>query len=100
VRNLPGLKKKPSTSELLDWLKLLVAEDIPLEALQSKDEQGRGAAAGGRAAQERAGRDLVREAGVHEPEEPMTLGGGVGLQAARRWRSARQAGSSQDKQSP
>src|SRR3954469_23867563 len=30
VRNLPGLKKKPSTSELLDWLKLLVAEDIPL----------------------------------------------------------------------
>jgi MoxR-like ATPase len=37
VRNLPGLKKKPSTSELLDWLKLLVAEDIPLEALHSKD---------------------------------------------------------------
>jgi MoxR-like ATPase len=39
VRNLPGLKKKPSTSELLDWLKLLVAEDIPLEALQSRDEK-------------------------------------------------------------
>jgi MoxR-like ATPase len=39
VRNLPGIKKKPSTSELLDWLKLLVAEDIPLEALQSKDEK-------------------------------------------------------------
>ena len=39
VRNLPGLKKKPSISELLDWLKLLVAEDIPLEALQSKDEK-------------------------------------------------------------
>jgi MoxR-like ATPase len=39
VRNLPGLKKKPSTSELLDWLKLLVAEDIPLEALQSTDEK-------------------------------------------------------------
>jgi len=37
VRNLPGLKKKPSTSELLDWLKLLVAEDIPVEALQSQD---------------------------------------------------------------
>jgi hypothetical protein len=33
------LKKKPSTSELLDWLKLLVAEDIPLEALQSKDDK-------------------------------------------------------------
>jgi len=39
TRNLPGLKKKPSTSELLDWLKLLVAEDIPLEALQSKDDK-------------------------------------------------------------
>ena len=39
VRNLPGLKKKPSTSELLDWLKLLVAEDIPLDALQSKDDK-------------------------------------------------------------
>jgi MoxR-like ATPase len=39
VRALPGLKKKPSTSELLDWLKLLVAEDIPLQALQSADEK-------------------------------------------------------------
>ncbi|MBU3738939.1 MAG: MoxR family ATPase [Rhodoferax sp.] len=39
VRGLPGLKKKPSTSELLDWLKLLVAEDIPLEALQSADQK-------------------------------------------------------------
>ncbi len=39
VRTLPGLKKKPSTSELLDWLKLLVAEDISLDALQSKDDK-------------------------------------------------------------
>ncbi len=39
VRNLPGIKKKPSTSELLDWLKLLVAEDISLDALQSKDDK-------------------------------------------------------------
>ena len=39
IRNLPGLKKKPSTSELLDWLKLLVAEDIPLHALQSQDDK-------------------------------------------------------------
>ena len=39
VRNLPGLKKKPSTSELLDWLKLLMAEDIPASALQSKDDK-------------------------------------------------------------
>jgi MoxR-like ATPase len=37
VRGLPGLKKKPSTSELLDWIKLLVAEDIPLDALRSSD---------------------------------------------------------------
>ena len=39
VRNLPGLKKKPSTSELIDWLKLLVAEDIPLDALRSQDQK-------------------------------------------------------------
>ena len=37
VRNLPGLKKKPSTSELIDWLKLLVAEDIPVESLQTAE---------------------------------------------------------------
>jgi MoxR-like ATPase len=37
MRELPGLKKKPSTSELIDWLKLLMAEDIPAEALKSKD---------------------------------------------------------------
>jgi MoxR-like ATPase len=37
VREMPGLKKKPSTSELLDWLKLLLAEDISPEALRSDD---------------------------------------------------------------
>ena len=37
LREVPGLKKKPSTSELLDWIKLLVAEDIPAEALHSDD---------------------------------------------------------------
>ncbi|MBU3002849.1 AAA family ATPase [Paraglaciecola arctica] len=37
LRDVPGLRKKPSTSELIDWLKLLVAEDIPAEALQNKD---------------------------------------------------------------
>lgn len=37
LRDVPGLKKKPSTSELIDWLKLLVAEDIPPEALHNKD---------------------------------------------------------------
>ena len=39
VRNLPGLKKKPSTSELIDWLKLLLAEDIPVDALKAQDEK-------------------------------------------------------------
>src|SRR5471030_2253720 len=39
VREVPGLKKKPSTSELLDWLKLLLADDIPPEALRSKDRK-------------------------------------------------------------
>jgi MoxR-like ATPase len=37
IRETPGLKKKPTTSELLDWIKLLVAEDIPPEALSSDD---------------------------------------------------------------
>lgn len=37
MRETPGLKKKPSTSELLDWIKLLVAEDIPPEVLRSED---------------------------------------------------------------
>jgi MoxR-like ATPase len=39
IREMPGLKKKPSTSELLDWLKLLLAEDIPPEALRSQDNK-------------------------------------------------------------
>ncbi|MDZ4252546.1 MAG: MoxR family ATPase [Sulfuritalea sp.] len=39
LREVPGMKKKPSTSELIDWLKLLVAEDIPPEALRSKDRK-------------------------------------------------------------
>src|SRR5687767_5856797 len=39
LREVPGLKKKPSTSELLDWLKVLLAEDIPLEALRSADRK-------------------------------------------------------------
>jgi MoxR-like ATPase len=37
IREVPGLKKKPSTSELLDWLKLLLHEDMPLDVLQSRD---------------------------------------------------------------
>ena len=39
LREVPGLKKKPSTSELIDWLRLLMAEDIPPEALRSQDHK-------------------------------------------------------------
>jgi MoxR-like ATPase len=39
LREVPGLKKKPSTSELLDWLKILLAEDISPEALRSADKK-------------------------------------------------------------
>ena len=39
VRDVPGLKKKPSTSELLDWIKLLLAEDISPEALREQDSR-------------------------------------------------------------
>ena len=39
VREVPGLKKKPATSELLDWLKLLMVEDLPVEALRTNEKQ-------------------------------------------------------------
>ena len=39
IRDVRGLKKKPSTSELLDWIKLLLAEDIPPEALRAEDSR-------------------------------------------------------------
>tara|TARA_B100001964_G_C14208140_1_gene589151 strand:+ start:605 stop:1450 length:846 start_codon:yes stop_codon:yes gene_type:complete len=39
IRDVPGMKKKPSTSELLDWIKLLMVEDIPPEVLRSKDQK-------------------------------------------------------------
>ena len=37
LREVPGMKKRPTTSELLDWIKLLVAEDLPPDALRSRD---------------------------------------------------------------
>ncbi len=39
LRETPGLRKKPSTSELLDWLKLLLAEDVPAETLREKNQR-------------------------------------------------------------
>ena len=59
-----GLKKKPATSELLDWLKLLMVEDLPPEALRTQGDAPGDPAAARRAAEERAGRAPVRAAGV------------------------------------
>jgi MoxR-like ATPase len=39
IRDVPGLKKKPSTSELLDWLKLLMVEDVSPELLRERDSK-------------------------------------------------------------
>ena len=66
VREVPGIKKKPSTSELLDWIKLLLNEDISPETLRESDPQEADPAAARRAAQERAGRAPVRAPGLPE----------------------------------
>jgi MoxR-like ATPase len=57
VREIPGLKKKPSTSELIDWLKLLMADDIPEEVLKNRD--------GGKAIPPLYGALLKNEQDVH-----------------------------------
>jgi MoxR-like ATPase len=57
VRELPGLKKKPSTSELIDWLKLLMADEIPEEVLKNRD--------GGKAIPPLYGALLKNEQDVH-----------------------------------
>ena len=87
VREVPGLKKKPSTSELIDWLKLLLHEDMPLEVLQSQGPDQGDPAAARRLAQERAGRDAVRAAGLHEPAAGR-LGARAGSPIAGRARRA------------
>ena len=67
VREIPGLKKKPSTSELIDWLKLLMADDIPDEPRQYQGDS----ATVRRAAEKRAGRTSARAARVHaSPRDP------------------------------
>ena len=38
VRNIPGLKKRPSTSELIDWLKLLMSDQVPANTLSERDQ--------------------------------------------------------------
>jgi MoxR-like ATPase len=64
LRETPGLKKKPSTSEVLDWLKLLLAEDLTPEDLR-RDAEERAAEAARRASEERTGRPAVRAPGLH-----------------------------------
>ena len=65
IRDVPGLKKKPSTSELLDWLKLLMVEDIGPDTLARARPQEADPAAARRAHQERAGRAPVRAPRLH-----------------------------------
>jgi len=67
VREVPGLKKKPSTSELLDWLKLLLNEDMNAGNAEGARPAQADPAAARRAVEERAGRASVRAAGVFEP---------------------------------
>ncbi len=59
VRDVPGMKKKPSTSELLDWLKLLMVDDIGPEILRERDPKKLIPPLHGALAQERAGRAFI-----------------------------------------
>ena len=68
IRDVPGMKKKPSTSELLDWIKLLVSEDIDRAAERSATRASSSRRCR-RAYQERAGCAVVRAARVHAPAE-------------------------------
>ena len=67
IRDTPGLKKKPSTSELLDWLKLLLVDDIDPETLRENIAQQADPAAARRPAEERAGRAPVRTPRLPQP---------------------------------
>ena len=64
MRKVPGLKKKPSTSELLDWLKLLLTDDIDPETLKQRDPTKLIPPTRRRAAQKRSRRHAVRAPGV------------------------------------
>ena len=67
VREVPGIKKKPSTSELLDWLKLLLSEDIIARDPARERPAQADPAAARRPPQERAGRAPLRAPGLHRP---------------------------------
>ena len=65
IRDVPGMKKKPSTSELLDWLKLLMVEDIGPEILRERDPKKLIPPLHGALFEERAGRASVRAPGIY-----------------------------------
>ena len=65
VRDVPGLKKKPSTSELLDWIKLLLNEDVDLATLREKDPRKLIPPLHGALLKKRTGCAPVRTAGLH-----------------------------------
>ena len=69
LREVPGLKKKPSTSELLDWLKLLLAEDVPPEVLSSDDRRKTLPPLHGALLKKRAGRAPVRALDFPQPAQ-------------------------------
>ena len=75
IRETPGVKKKPSTSEVLDWLKLLLAEDLTPEDLR-QDSTQRAAEAAWSAAEERAGRPSLRAPCLSRPEPQIVTGTG------------------------
>ena len=67
IREAPGLRKKPSTSELLDWLKLLLAEDIGPEQLRERDPRKLIPPLHGALLKNEQDVQPVREAGLHRP---------------------------------
>ena len=69
IREVPGLKKKPATSELIDWLKLLMADEIPVDGAALQRSQGGDPAAAWRAAEERAGCASVRAHRLPAPRD-------------------------------
>ncbi len=92
IREMPGLRKKPSTSELLDWLKLLLAEDIPPEALAERGPPAGHSPALRGAPQERAGRPPLRAAAVPATPRPLGPGPRSGGAMATRKKTGREAG--------
>lgn len=80
IRDTAGLKKKPSTSEMLDWLKLLLAEDLTAEDLKRSSKDALPCLHGAQP-EERAGRSHVRATGIHGAGRVLTVAAVVTLDA-------------------